>query len=48
MVFGEINEFVFGVNYWDIFYNGVIDELKIFNGVISVEEIKVFFDVVVV
>jgi len=41
---GETNEFALGVNYWDTPYNGAIDELKIFNGAISAEEIKVLFD----
>jgi len=41
---GETNEFALGVNYWDTPYNGAIDELKIFNGAISAEEIKALFD----
>ncbi|URQ90370.1 MULTISPECIES: LamG-like jellyroll fold domain-containing protein [unclassified Pseudoalteromonas] len=41
---GETNEFALGVNYWDTPYNGAIDELKIFNGAISAEEIKALYD----
>ncbi|MEL7577828.1 LamG-like jellyroll fold domain-containing protein [Pseudoalteromonas sp. D15MCD-2] len=41
---GETNEFALGVNYWDTPYNGAIDELKIFNGAISAEEVKALFD----
>ena len=41
---GETNEFALGVNYWDTPYHGAIDELKIFNGAISAEEIKALFD----
>src|SRR5690606_35904161 len=37
---GETNEFALGVNYWDTPYRGAIDELKIFNDVITAENFQ--------
>lgn len=40
---GETNEFALGVNYWDTPYRGAIDELKIFNDVITADAIDALY-----
>lgn len=42
-VAGETNEFALGVNYWDIPFNGAIDELKIYSGAITAESINALY-----
>lgn len=42
-VAGDTNEFALGVNYWDTPFNGAIDELKVFTGIISTEKINSLF-----
>jgi arabinan endo-1,5-alpha-L-arabinosidase len=42
-VAGETNEFALGVNYWDIPFNGAVDELKIFSGAITAESITTLY-----
>jgi arabinan endo-1,5-alpha-L-arabinosidase len=42
-VAGETNEFALGVNYWDTPFNGAIDELKIFTGVVTAETINTLY-----
>ncbi|WGL16081.1 family 43 glycosylhydrolase [Microbulbifer bruguierae] len=41
---GNTGKFALGVNYWDLPYNGMIDELKIYEAALSAEEVK-FLDI---
>jgi arabinan endo-1,5-alpha-L-arabinosidase len=41
---GETNEFALGVNYWDVPFNGAIDELKVFTGTVSETKIKQLYE----
>lgn len=37
---GKTGKFALGVNYWDLPFNGMIDELKIYESALSADEIK--------
>lgn len=36
----ENSQFSLGVNWWDEPYRGLIDELKVYHGVLSAEDVK--------
>ncbi len=37
---GKTGKFALGVNYWDLPFNGLIDELKVYESALSADEIK--------
>jgi len=37
-------QFALGVNFWDIPYNGLVDELKVFDEAIALENVRQLFE----
>jgi arabinan endo-1,5-alpha-L-arabinosidase len=40
---GSTSTFHIGVNYWDVPYKGMIDELKVFNQAISASDVALLY-----